>query len=135
MHAGHLRMKYTGWYPALQFGADINNEKRYRVKVVREGNKASTVVERVDKPLVELSALAYVPLDLSSHGWNRGISLDGITLSTRFAVIVGSSIEMPVVISESTMQRTRFGSSGFANGSSLPHMRRFDWQDMHSAPA
>ena len=73
MHAGHLRMKYTGWYPALQFGADINNEKRYRVKVVREGNRASTVVERVDKPLVELSALAYVPLDLSSHGWNRGL--------------------------------------------------------------
>ncbi len=72
LHAGHLRLKYSGWYPSLQFGADINNGDRYRVRIERDGDKAATVVEKVGKPLVEFSALAYVPLDLSSHGWSRG---------------------------------------------------------------
>lgn len=73
LHAGHFRMKYSGWYPSIQIGADINNEHRYNVKLVREGDKISAVAERMEKPLVELSALAYVPLDFSSHGWNRGV--------------------------------------------------------------
>ena len=72
-NAGHIKMKYTGWYPSLQFSADVNNDHRYGVRIEREGNKIKRSVEKLSSPLVELSAMAYLPLNLSSHGWNRAI--------------------------------------------------------------
>ena len=71
LDAGHFKMKYTGWYPSIQFSADINDDFRYGVKMEREGEKVKRKVERLSSPLVDLSALVYVPLDFSSHGWNR----------------------------------------------------------------
>ena len=73
LSAGHFKMKYTGWYPSLQFSADVNNDYRYGVRVHRDGDKLATSVERFSSPLVELRAMAYLPLDFSSHGWNRAI--------------------------------------------------------------
>lgn len=73
LDAGHFKMKYTGWYPSLQFSADVNDDYRYGVRIEREGEKVRARVERLSSPLVELSTMAYIPLDLSSHGWNRGV--------------------------------------------------------------
>lgn len=73
LDAAHVKMKYTGWYPSLQFSADVNDDYRYGVKIEREGNKVKSSVEKLSSPLVELSAMAYIPLDFSSHGWNRAI--------------------------------------------------------------
>lgn len=73
LNAGHFKMKYTGWYPSLQFSADVNNDHRYGVRLERDGDKIKSNVERLSSPLVELSAMTYVPLNLSSHGWNKAI--------------------------------------------------------------
>ena len=72
-HAGHFKMKYSGWYPSLQFSADVNHGDRYRVKIERSGQKVKQVIEKVDAPLVELQALAYLPLNFSSHGWDMAV--------------------------------------------------------------
>lgn len=73
LHAGHFKMKYSGGYPFMQISADVNHEHRYRVRLERKDNKVTRRVERVDSPFIELSAIAYLPLNLSSHGWSRGL--------------------------------------------------------------
>ena len=73
LHAGHFKLNYTGLYPAIQLSADVNAEKRYNVRLVRDKDGAHQVIEPVESPLVKLGAVAYVPLSFSSHGWQRSI--------------------------------------------------------------
>lgn len=73
MHAGHFKFKYTGWYPAFQISADVNASEHYKVRVVRDSSGAGRIFQEASGPLVELEALAYLPLTFNSHGWQRGI--------------------------------------------------------------
>ena len=72
-HAGHVKFKYTGWFPAFQISADINADEHSRIKVVRDSS-VRTVVEQAPGPLVQLSGQVYLPLRFNSHGWQRGIT-------------------------------------------------------------
>ena len=74
LHAGHVKFKYTGWYPAFQLSADINAEEHVRVKVVRDSSSVKSVTEQVQGPLVQLGGQVYLPLRFNSHGWQRGIT-------------------------------------------------------------
>lgn len=73
LHAGHFKFKYTGWYPAFQIGADVNAAERYNVRVVRDSSGVKRVVQEASGALVELDALAYLPMSFNSHGWQRGL--------------------------------------------------------------
>ncbi len=73
-HAGHFKFKYTGWMPAFQISADVNADERYMIKVVRDDSGTKREVTAAAGPLVELDALAYIPLRFNSHGWQRGIT-------------------------------------------------------------
>ena len=73
LHAGHFKFNYTGLYPAFQISADINSDERYRVRIVNDTIGLKQVVEPVGSPLVELGAVAYLPLSFSSHGWQRSV--------------------------------------------------------------
>ncbi len=72
-HAGHVKFKYTGWFPAFQISADINADEHSRVKVVRDSSVRS-VVEQAPGPLVQLAGQVYLPLRFNSHGWQRGLT-------------------------------------------------------------
>lgn len=72
-HAGHFKFEYSGWYPVFQIGVDINAGERYKVKAVKDSAGVAGVVMQAKGPLVELEAVAYVPLRFNSHGWQRGI--------------------------------------------------------------
>ena len=73
-HAGHFKFKYTGWMPAFQISADVNADERYMIKVVKDDSGTRREVSAASGPLVELEALAYIPLRFNSHGWQRGIT-------------------------------------------------------------
>lgn len=72
-HAGHAKFKYSGWYPIFQLSADVNADQRYMVKLERGDTAVNRVVQPVGTPLVELEGVAYIPLNFSSNGWQRGV--------------------------------------------------------------
>lgn len=72
-HAGHAKFKYSGWYPSFQISADINDDERYNVRLHRTDSTIKQTVHAASGALVELEGIAYVPLDFSSHGWQRGV--------------------------------------------------------------
>ncbi len=72
-HAGHLKFKYSGWYPIIQFGVDVNSQQRYKVRLEKGDSTINRVQEAASSPLVELEGIAYIPINLSSNGWQRRI--------------------------------------------------------------
>lgn len=73
LHAGHAKFKYSGRYPSFQISADINDDERYNVMLQRTDSSARQIVTPASGALVELEGVAYIPLDYSSHGWQRGV--------------------------------------------------------------
>ena len=70
-HAGHFKMLWKGWYPVVQFEADINADDHYMVKLVKDSLGIKQQYQKQDSPLVETGATVYIPWNLSSRGWNR----------------------------------------------------------------
>lgn len=66
-HAGHVRFTYTGWYPVIELSADINQRNRMTVDL------ADAAGFEDDVPYVDASLRTYLPLNLSSGGWSRGL--------------------------------------------------------------
>ncbi len=72
-HAGHLKFKYSGWYPIIQFGVDVNSEQRYMTRLEKGDSTVNRIMKPASSPLVELEGIAYIPFNLSSNGWQRRI--------------------------------------------------------------
>ncbi|MGM9739985.1 MAG: TolB family protein [Candidatus Cryptobacteroides sp.] len=76
-HSGHLKFTYSGLYPVFEISADIND--RAAIQYSRnnfEYNDLSTdriTGKLLDRPYAEGRFRAYIPLDFSNGGWNRGI--------------------------------------------------------------
>ncbi len=70
-HAGHFKMKWQGWYPVVQFEADVNADDHYMLALVSDSLGVKQQVYMQDSPLVEMGAQVYIPWNLSSRGWNR----------------------------------------------------------------
>lgn len=77
-HSGHLKFSYNGLYPVFEVSLDVND--RAALQYVRRSYIAEDIrIEQVGyqvtgRPLVSGSLSAYVPLNLSSGGWRRGIT-------------------------------------------------------------
>jgi len=74
-HSGHLKMTYSGWYPVLEATLDLGDEEAKEYYRIRENGTSewSTNREFRGKPLFEGNFSAYIPFNLSSGGWQRGI--------------------------------------------------------------
>lgn len=72
-HAAHAKFKYSGWYPVFQISADVNADQRYMVKLEKGDSTINRIMQPVGSPLVELESIAYIPLNFSSNGWQRGV--------------------------------------------------------------
>jgi len=69
-HGGHAKFSYTGLYPVFEFEADINAKERKIASV------SSADADKANTPggtLVETAIRAYIPFNLSSNGWYRGL--------------------------------------------------------------
>lgn len=58
LHAGHLKFRYSGWYPVLESAAHYNDREMY------EAGRHS----------LRGYATAYIPLKFSRGGWLRGVT-------------------------------------------------------------
>ncbi len=72
-HAGHFSFEYSGLYPVFKITTDYNATHRKKYKFEEKDGKTSLSVLDNGVPLFELSTLAYVPINLSSNGWQRGL--------------------------------------------------------------
>ena len=59
-HTGHFYFNYTGWYPAIELSADIND---HELLGKGKGQPFS----------IDASARVYIPWNFSRGGWNRGL--------------------------------------------------------------
>ncbi len=69
-HGGHAKFSYSGLYPVLEFEADINSKERTIASV------SSADTDMANTPggtLIETAIRAYIPFNLSSNGWYRGL--------------------------------------------------------------
>ncbi len=72
-HAAHASFEYSGLYPVFKLSGSYNTDDRLKYRVYRENDQTNLEIVPTGKPLFELSALAYVPINLSSKGWERGL--------------------------------------------------------------
>jgi len=82
--AQHINLTYSGLAPIISISADINDRKRYSFSETIPYGSISDNYTKISSyrpmnlqwsndPFVDFTILAYYPIDLSSHGWNRGI--------------------------------------------------------------
>lgn len=73
-HAGHFKFTYSGFYPVIEFSADINSEQRYKSAILHDSNAKITKQyhKEISSPYFEAELRSYLPLMLNSHGWQRG---------------------------------------------------------------
>lgn len=71
---GHFKVTYSGWYPVLEFVADINEGGRslYRLGLDDNGEFAM-LHQELNRPSVSLKAKAYLPINLTKNGWSRAL--------------------------------------------------------------
>ncbi len=72
-HAGHISFEYSGLYPVFKISAHYNETDRLKYRIDERDGDVDVNVFSNGEPLFELDALAYVPINLSSNGWNRGL--------------------------------------------------------------
>jgi len=74
-HAGHLKFTYRGLFPVFEFKIDVNDRDKQRIFLVSGDlfNPQMVTDTVTGSPFVSASMLAYVPMNLSSGGWSRGL--------------------------------------------------------------
>lgn len=73
--SGHMKINYCGIYPVIEISADYNERDRREIRLIRDNffRKFQLITPVPNSPYLETSLFVYVPLNLSSGGWNRGL--------------------------------------------------------------
>ncbi len=71
----HAQFTYDGWYPVLEVRADVNAREAFERSFSFDSEKKGylTVENPAGKPQVKLALNAYIPWNLTSGGWSRGV--------------------------------------------------------------
>ena len=76
-HSGHAKFTYSGLYPIFELSVDFNDRSaiQYNTKaIVENGYSMMSIDAKEDAaPFVYADLKVYVPFDLSSGGWFRGV--------------------------------------------------------------
>jgi hypothetical protein len=76
-HSGHAKFTYSGFYPVFELSVDFNDRSaiQYSPKAMVENGYSMMSIDakEVAAPFVYADLKAYVPFDLSSGGWFRGV--------------------------------------------------------------
>ena len=71
---GHFKMTYSGWYPVLEFAADVNEGDRKLYRLAVDDNKNLVIKQQsLNQPSVSFTARTYLPINLTKNGWNRAL--------------------------------------------------------------
>ena len=75
-HSGHLKFTYSGLYPIFQFAFDINDRgaRQYSTYAdIESGRTYMVQSEERKSPYIQGKVSMYIPFNLTSGGWNKGI--------------------------------------------------------------
>ena len=76
-NSGHIKFIYSGLYPVFEFRFDVNDRasREFRVQTIERDNQTSIMIGSMptDKPYINGQIKAYIPFNLSSGGWSRGV--------------------------------------------------------------
>lgn len=75
-HSGHARFTYSGLYPIFQFSIDINDRsaRQYTTYADVKDRRVHMVDSReLSMPYIQGKASMYIPFNLTSGGWHKGI--------------------------------------------------------------
>ena len=76
-HSGHARLTYTGLYPVIEASVDFNDRaaRQYNVKgqLLDNGSMLTLYSKGLSSPSLKGTFKTYIPFNLSSGGWYRGI--------------------------------------------------------------
>ena len=76
-HSAHGRLTWSGWFPVFELAADLNDRSPItyirRREVSGDQSRSSLRGQLQDGAAFQASVKAYVPLNFSSGGWQRGL--------------------------------------------------------------
>ena len=75
-HSGHIKFTYSGLYPIFQFSFDINDRgaRQYTTYADVKDRRVHMVDSReLSMPYIQGNASMYIPFNLTSGGWHKGI--------------------------------------------------------------
>ncbi len=76
-HSGHARLTYTGLYPVIEASLDFNDRAafQYNVKgyITESESHISLESKELSSPSIQAKFKTYIPFDLSSGGWFKGV--------------------------------------------------------------
>ena len=75
-HSGHIKFTYSGLYPIFQFSFDINDRgaRQYTTYADVKDRRVHMVDSReLSMPYIQGRASMYIPFNLTSGGWHKGI--------------------------------------------------------------
>lgn len=73
-NGGHVKLTYSGLFPVFELSADISDSRAAYIQYsLTDKNEMEHNISLIDNPSANLDIKAYVPLNLSSGGWSRGI--------------------------------------------------------------
>lgn len=74
-HAGHLNFSYRGMYPVIELKVDYNERNRGNIRLIKDNYNRNTqlVTPIPNSPNISSSLLVYLPINLSSGGWYKGL--------------------------------------------------------------
>ena len=76
-HSGHIKYTYSGWYPVFEFAVDYNDRsaRQFKPYVYTLKDKASISINsrELNTPYFSGRISTYIPFNLSSGGWYRGV--------------------------------------------------------------
>ena len=75
-HSGHFKFTYSGLYPIFQFSVDFNDRSARQFSTYAEASSGSIFMvdsRELGIPYFNGSASMYIPFNLTSGGWNKGV--------------------------------------------------------------
>lgn len=76
-HSGHVKFTYSGWYPVFEIALDYNDRSARQFHVTAytyEGQTGVGIDNKIlNTPYFQGKISTYIPFNLSSGGWYRGV--------------------------------------------------------------
>lgn len=75
-HSGHFKFTYSGLYPIFQFSIDFNDRSARQFSTYAEASSGSVFMvdsRELGVPYFNGNVSMYVPFNLTSGGWNKGV--------------------------------------------------------------
>lgn len=123
IHSAHMKFSYSGLYPVFEVSADFGDRNRYEYSLQSTAYsraKTLTLYQKVtDKPYLSGTARIYVPMDLSSGGWFRGL-VPQVNLNFSNDVLNTTEVQTKYILKHGEKSRGKLSFLGTEPGICAP---------------